>query len=171
MYRLLYLLFFCIVAIPLRAWRAWPLPMDSVDNCRDTLSYFGEFAGVASSGRFAPFWLSANTDGVVSVAPYGAYLRVGMDKEALRSARWWDYSYGVDCRLQITDNRLQITGDRAQGVGYGLQVVKLYGQARLWCFDVTMGVKPFDVGNQDYELSSGGFLLKKPEMLQVMLCI
>ena len=149
MYRLLYLLFFCIVAIPLRAWRAWPLPMDSVDNCRDTLSYFGEFAGVASSGRFAPFWLSANTDGVVSVAPYGAYLRVGMDKEAVRSARWWDYSYGIDLLGGV-----DIDGFRGQ-------VVKLYAHARLWCFDVTVGVKPFDVGNQDYELSSGGFLFSR----------
>ena len=149
MYRLLYLLFFCIVAIPLRAWRAWPLPMDSVDNCRDTLSYFGEFAGVASSGRFAPFWLSANTDGVVSVAPYGAYLRVGMDKEAVRSARWWDYSYGIDLLGGV-----DIDGFRGQ-------VVKLYAHARLWCFDVTVGVKPFDVGIQDYELSSGGFLFSR----------
>lgn len=157
MYRLLYLLFFCIVAIPLRAWRAWPLPMDSVDNCRDTLSYFGEFAGVASSGRFAPFWLSANTDGVVSVAPYGAYLRVGMDKEAVRSARWWDYSYGIDLLGGV-----DIDGFRGQ-------VVKLYAHARLWCFDVTVGVKPFDVGNQDYELSSGGFLFSRnaPSMPRV----
>lgn len=157
MYRLLYLLFFCIVAIPLRAWRAWPLPMDSVDNCRDTLSYFGEFAGVASSGRFASFWLSANTDGVVSVAPYGAYLRVGMDKEAVRSARWWDYSYGIDLLGGV-----DIDGFRGQ-------VVKLYAHARLWCFDVTVGVKPFDVGNQDYELSSGGFLFSRnaPSMPRV----
>ncbi len=157
MYRLLYLLFFCIVAIPLRAWRAWSLPMDSVDNCRDTLSYFGEFAGVASSGRFAPFWLSANTDGVVSVAPYGAYLRVGMDKEAVRSARWWDYSYGIDLLGGV-----DIDGFRGQ-------VVKLYARARLWCFDVTVGVKPFDVGNQDYELSSGGFLFSRnaPSMPRV----
>ena len=157
MYRLLYLLFFCIVAIPLRAWRAWPLPMDSVDNCRDTLSYFGEFAGVASSGRFAPFWLSANTDGVVSVAPYGAYLRVGMDKEAVRSARWWDYSYGIDLLGGV-----DIDGFRGQ-------VVKLYAHARLWCFDVTVGVKPFDVGNQDYELSAGGFLFSRnaPSMPRV----
>ena len=173
MYRLLYLLFFCIVAIPLRAWRVWPLPMDSVDNCRDTLSYFGEFAGVASSGRFAPFWLSTNTDGVVSVAPYGVYLRAGIDKEAVRSARWWDYSYAVDCRFQVTDNRLQITDNIVQGVGYGVQIVRLYGHARLWCFDVTVGVKPFNLGNQDYELSSGGFLFSRnaPSMPRVSIGI
>ncbi|MBO5345653.1 MAG: hypothetical protein J6A44_01960 [Paludibacteraceae bacterium] len=161
MCRLLYLLFFCTIAIPLWAWRAWPLPMDSADNRRDTLTYFGEFMGLASSGRFAPFWMSANRDGVVSVSPYSAHLRGGIEKEAVRDARWWDYSYGVDVRLQITDNRLQRVGNNGQSVGCGLQIVKLYAYARLWCFDVTVGVKPFDMGNQDYELSAGGFLFSR----------
>ena len=135
--------------------------MDSADNRRDTLTYFGEFMGLASSGRFAPFWMSANRDGVVSVSPYSAHLRGGIEKEAVRDARWWDYSYGADVRLQITDNRLQRIGDNGQSVGYGLQIVKLYAHARLWCFDVTVGVKPFDMGNQDYELSAGGFLFSR----------
>ena len=161
MCRLLYLLFFCTIAIPLWAWRAWPLPMDSADNRRDTLTYFGEFMGLASSGRFAPFWMSANRDGVVSVSPYSAHLRGGIEKEAVRDARWWDYSYGVDVRLQITDNRLQRVGNNGQSVGCGLQSVRLYAHARLWCFDVTVGVKPFDMGNQDYELSAGGFLFSR----------
>ena len=78
------------------AWKWWPLPMDSADSGRDSLVYFGEFMGLASSGEFAPFWFSTNRDGAVSVAPYSSYLRIGVDKEAVRSARWWDYSYGID---------------------------------------------------------------------------
>ena len=114
MYRLLYLLFFCTIAIPLWAWKAWPLPMDSVDNNQDTLIYFGEFTGLASSGRFAPFWFSTNTDGRVSPSPYSIYLRGGIEKQASRFARWWDYSYGVDLlggidgRIHFIDYRLQI---------------------------------------------------------------
>ena len=154
MYRLVYLLFLWVVAMPCWAWRAWPLPMDSVDEGRDTLSYSVKLMGLASSGEFAPFWLSTNTDGVVGVSPFSAYLRGGIEKRAVRESRWWDYSYGVDCRLQITDNRVR-------GVDCGLQIVRLYGHARLWCFDVTVGVKPWDVGNQDYELSSGGFLFSR----------
>ena len=163
--RFCFLLFLLTCSITGWAWKSWPLPMDSVDNCRDTLSYFGEFAGVVSLGELAPFWLSTNTDGMVSVAPYSTYLRVGIDKEAVRSARWWDYSYGVDL-LGGVDSRLQITD-------YRLQVVRLYGHARLWCFDVTVGVKPFDVGNQDYELSSGGFLFSRnaPSMPRVSIGI
>ena len=161
MRRLFFLLTLLIVSAKGWAWKAWPLPMDSVDNNRDTLCYYGEFMGLASSGRFAPFWFSANNDGVISVSPFSTHLRVGIEKNASRSARWWDYSYGVDCRLQITDNRLQMIDNRAQSVVYGLQVVRLYAHARLWCFDVTFGIKPFDMGNQDYELSSGGFLFSR----------
>ena len=147
------------------AWKAWPLPMDSVDSNRDTLLYFGEFAGVASSGRFAPFWLSTNTDGMVSIAPYSAYLRVGVEKDASRPARWWDYSYGVDL-LGGGDYRMNVANCK-------LQIVKLYAHARLWCFDVIVGVKPFDVGNHDYELSSGGFLFSRnaPSMPRVSIGI
>ncbi len=135
------------------AWKAWPLPIDSVDNNRDTLCYQGEFMGLASSGEFAPFWISTNTYGVVGVFPFSTHLRVGVEKKAVRWARWWDYSYGVDLvgRLQMTDN----------GLGLSRQIVRLYAHARLWCFDITAGIRPWDVGNQDCELSAGGFLFSR----------
>lgn len=131
------------------AWKAWPLPMDSVDNKYDTISYCGEFMGLASSGKFAPFWFSANRDGVVSFAPYSTLLRARIDKEAIRESRWWDYSYGVD-----------ISGG-VDLYGWNAQIVRLYAHARLWCFDILLGIKPFDLGNHDYELSSGGFLFSR----------
>ena len=168
--RLLYLLFLWVVAMPLWAWRVWPLPMDSVDNDRDTLCYHGEFMGVASSGKFVPFWMSTNTDGVVGVSPFSTHLRGGIEKKAVRQARWWDYSYGVDLlgrlqnidyRLQRTENREQITDYRFGMCGVSGQIVKLYAHARLWCFDITAGIKSWDVGNQDYELSAGGFLFSR----------
>ena len=96
MRRLSVILILLAVSVGGWAWKAWPLPMDSVDNGRDTLRYCGEWMGLASSGRFAPFWLSTNTDGVVGLSPFSTHLRAGIEKEAVRQARWWDYSYGVD---------------------------------------------------------------------------
>ena len=159
--RLFSLLFLLIVAVNTWAWKFWPLPMDSADCGRDSLVYLGEFMGLASSGEFAPFWFSTNRDGAVSVASYSSYLRVGVDKEAVRPARWWDYSYGVDV----------LGGGDAYGAN--AQVVKLYAHARLWCFDMTAGIKPFDMGNQDYELSAGGFLFSRnaPSMPRVSIGI
>ena len=163
--RLLYLLFLWVVAMPCWAWRAWPLPMDSVDNNRDTLCYYGEFMGLASSGKFAPFWMSTNTDGVVGVSPFSTYLCGGIEKKAVRQARWWDYSYGA----QIVVGGQQSTVNSRCSTDFRFQIVKLYAHARLWCFDITAGVKPFDVGNQDYELSAGGFLFSRnaPSMPRV----
>ncbi len=171
MRRLSVILILLAVSVGGWAWKAWPLPMDSVDNGRDTLRYCGEWMGLASSGRFAPFWLSTNTDGVVGLSPFSTHLRAGIEKEAVRQARWWDYSYGIDVlgRLQITDYRLQIrenplvlrTLPLKQGENMGGQIVRLYAHARLWCFDITAGIKPWDVGNQDYELSAGGFLFSR----------
>ena len=116
--RLLYLLFLWVVAMPCWAWRAWPLPMDSVDNNRDTLCYYGEFMGLASSGKFAPFLMSTNTDGVVGVSPFSAYLRGGIEKKAVRQARWWDYSYGA----QIVVGGQQSTVNSQQSMFNGFSV-------------------------------------------------
>ena len=144
----LILVFLLFCSISVWSWRAWPLPFDSIDEGKDTLLYSGEFMGLASSGRFAPFWMSTNTDGVVGVSPFSAYLKIGLEKDAVREARWWDYSYGVN-----------LLG----GVEYDWEakVERLYGHVRLWCFDVTLGIKPFDMGNHDYDLSSGGFLFSR----------
>lgn len=133
----------------LLAWTPWPLPMDSVDSGCDVLRYSTNYSLLVSTGKFAPFWMSTNTDGVVSISPIATHLRAFVEKKDTRSARWWDYSYGVDLLGGV---------DTYQ---WRAQIVRLYAHARLWCFDVTAGIKPFDMGNQDYELSSGGFLFSR----------
>lgn len=144
-----------------KAWKPWPLPMDSTDHCRDTLTYFGEFMGLASSGQFAPFWFSANTDGLVSLSPFSTYLRAGIEKTSVRHARWWDYSYGLDVAGGVDSHN------------WNAQIVQLYAHTRLWCFDITIGIKPFDMGNHDYDLSAGGFLFSRnaPSMPRISIGI
>lgn len=151
------LILFSLVSCRLLAWKPWPLPMDSADTGRDTLFYEGKWGGVVSSGRFAPFWLSTNTYGTVSPYPFSTYLRAGIDKPAVRDARWWDYSYGLD-----------LVGGVDSRSWYG-RVVSLFGHVRLWCFDISAGWRPHDYGNQDYDLSAGGFLFSRnaPTMPEV----
>lgn len=137
------------LALDVLAWAPWPLPMDSIDNNRDTLYYNGEFAAHVASNKYAPFWLYTNTYGVVSEQPMATHLMLAMDKPAVRGSRWWDYSYGV-----------QIMGGR-DVVQWRYQFVETYAHLRLWCFDVTAGIKPEMWGNQDMDLSAGGMLFSK----------
>lgn len=143
------------------AWRPWSLPMDSADRALDTLSYHARWTGTIASGRYAPFWFTAGKHGTISVQPGSTLLRGGISKPAVRHARWWDYSYGIDLvgGLDVTPQRT--SGDirpRYQAQTYG-NIVELYAHLRLWCFDITAGWLPMDVGNQDPTLSSGGLLV------------
>ena len=52
-------------------------------------------SAVASSGKYAPFWLVSNTNGDVSVSPYSGNLTAGIYKEAVHNERWWDYDFAV----------------------------------------------------------------------------
>lgn len=134
--------------------------MDSADDRLDTLTYHGVWQGVAASGLYSPFWFSATSDGTVPIAPLSTSLRGGIEKEAVRHARWWDYSYGIDIlgigALESYWRTLDIISLKP---ALTPRIVKLYAHARLWCFDLTVGWKPVDWGNQDYGLTSGGMLL------------
>lgn len=145
------------------AWKPWPLPMDSADRALDTLLYHGSWSGVAATGSRAPFWFSANTSGAVSTRPLSTLLRGGISKPAVRPARWWDYSYGVDLVggvEQMPQKRSGCIVTPSHPALYG-RIVELYAHARLWCFDFTVGWKPLDAGNHDYELSSGGMIMSR----------
>ena len=71
----------------LLAWTPWPLPMDSVDSGCDVLRYSTNYSLLVSTGKFAPFWMSTNTDGVVSISPIATHLRAFVEKKDTRSAR------------------------------------------------------------------------------------
>ena len=130
------------------SWDWWPTGIcDSVSSGEDTLRWTAGISAVASSGRYAPFWLVSNTNGDVSASPYSGNLTAGIYKEAKHDARWWDYDFAV-----------RMTG-RAEypkrGTGYFNQ---LYAHVRLYIFDITAGIKPMIYETQDTALTMGSFL-------------
>lgn len=144
-----------LLSTPAAAWKPWPLPMDSADTSSDTLTYNVSATGTGASGACAPFWFSAARDGTVPTQPGSILLRGRIQKPAVRDARWWDYSYGVD-----------VTGGagftpRPVSVAWYGRITELYAHTRLWCFDITAGWKPMDTGNQDRYLSAGGLLVSR----------
>ena len=115
-------------------------------------------SGVASSGRYAPFWLQSNTNGDVSSSPFSGNLTAGVYKEAVHPERWWDY----DCAIRLT-GRLQspIPGapfaiQQSLGTGY---LNAAYAHVRLFIFDFTAGIKPMQYETQDSLLSMGSMVL------------
>ena len=130
------------------SWDWWPTGIrDSVSAGEDTLRWTAGISAVASSGRYAPFWLHHNTNGDISASPYSGNLTAGIYKEAQHAERWWDYNFAV-----------QLTG-RAEypktGTGYFNQ---LYAHVRLYIFDITAGIKPMIYETQDTALTMGSFL-------------
>ena len=137
----------CLFARDL-SWEWWPTGLrDSVPAGNDTLRYIAGVSAVASSGKYAPFWLVSNTNGDVSVSPYSGNLTAGIYKEAVHNERWWDYDFAV-----------QLTG-RAEypktGTGYSNL---LYAHVRLFLFDITAGIKPMIYETQDTALSMGSMV-------------
>ena len=131
------------------SWEWWPTGLrDSVPAGNDTLRYMAGVSAVASSGKYAPFWLVSNTNGDVSVSPYSGNLTAGIYKEAVHPERWWDYDFGV-----------QLTGRIAYpitGTGY---FNLLYAHVRLFLFDITAGIKPMIYAMPDTALSMGSMIL------------
>ena len=64
-------------------------------TAQSKLNYCAQMAGVASSGDFSPFWLSANRNGISSLDNDWGYLRLGADG-ATTLKDDWSLSYGAD---------------------------------------------------------------------------
>lgn len=145
-----YILIVCLcIGHTVFAWAPWPLPMDSADNQADSIIYGVELTAVTSSGTYAPFWLQTNRFGTISAQPHSGNLSGYIGKAATRPNRWFDYDFGVELIGRV---------DTKGGTGFFQQ---LYGHVRLYVFDITIGIKPETWGNQDPELSSGGFLFSQ----------
>ena len=136
-------------ALPALAWKPWPLPMDSADRAQDTIAYGAMLTAVTSTGDYAPFWLQTNRNGAISYRPHSGNLSAYIGKEATRPNRWWDYDFGLELIGQLHTKG---------GTGF---LQQCYGHVRLYVFDITAGIKPETFGNQDSELSSGGFLFSQ----------
>ena len=113
----------------------------------DTLRWMAGVSAVASSGDYAPFWMTSNTNGDVSSRPYSGNLTAGIYKEAVHPERWWDYDFAV-----------RLTG-RAESPKTGTGYLNLaYAHIRLFLFDFTAGIKPMIYETQDTLLSMGSMI-------------
>lgn len=140
------------------SWEWWPTGIrDSVPAGDDTLRYDGHIYAVASSGRFAPFWLQSNTLGDISSSPYSGNLSAGIYKTAQHPERWWDYDFALQATLRLQS--------RIAGSAFGIQqrvaagyLNMAYAHVRLYLFDLTVGIKPMIYETQDTLLSAGSLL-------------
>lgn len=156
---LVILLFFasCVQAREL-SWAWWPTGIqDSVSAGADTLRYMGGVCAVASSGKYAPFWLQSNVNGDISSSPFSGNLTAGIYKEAVHPERWWDYDFAVQMtgRVQSPVAGSAIPLQKGYGTGY---FNLAYAHVRLYIFDITAGIKPMIYGPPDTLLTSGSLL-------------
>ncbi len=115
----------------------------------DSICYRVGLEGYTSSGEFLPFWLQTNRYGAVSARPHSANLSAKIEKGLSSPQRWFDYGFGLEAIGQ------------ADADGVRAFVQEAYVKVRLSVFDFTVGIKPDTWGNQDPDLSSGGFLFSK----------
>ena len=140
------------------SWDWWPTGINGdATNKTDTLRWNVGVSALASSGKYAPFWLQSNENGDVSWSPYSGNLTVGVSKDAINTERWWDY----DCAVQLTgrvQSPIKESGFEMQkwyGTGY---FNLLYAHVRLFIFDVTAGISPMIYETQDSLLSMGSMI-------------
>ena len=140
------------------SWKWWPTGIqDSVPAGQDTLRYSLGISALASSGKYAPFWLQSNTHGDVSSSPYSGNLSAGVYKEAVHPERWWDYDFAVQMTGRLQSRIPDAPFGTQQKVGTGYFNLA-YAHVRLYIFDITVGIKPMIYETQDSLLSSGSLL-------------
>jgi hypothetical protein len=140
------------------SWTWWPTGIrDEVSAGEDTLRYCVGLNALASSGRYAPFWLQSNMNGDVSSSPYNGNLTAGIYKEAVHPERWWDYDFAVQLtgRAQSKIQDSPFATQQKYVTGYFNQA---YAHVRLYIFDLTVGIKPMIYETQDTALTSGSLM-------------
>ena len=155
----LHIILLCLAICPIQAqnWNWWPLGLTHDQIKGDTLYYGAEILGVASSGRFAPFWLHSNRNGNISASPYSGNLSAWICKPAAQSRRWFDYTFAVQMTGRIQSNISTVFSPyQKQITGYFNQ---LYAHIRLYFVDITAGIKPINYESIDPLLSSGSMIL------------
>lgn len=154
--RLILPLLLLFLALPVRAWNWWPLPMATADSGRDSLFYTFSLSGVASSGKTAPFWLQSNRHGDIAASPYSGNLTAGIIKPATRPCRWFDYDFAFTLtgRLQSRTDYICAPENRTGQLYTNLA----YAHIRLYIIDITAGIQPEQYGSPDPELTGGGLL-------------
>jgi len=115
----------------------------------DTIKYDVGFMGMASSGKYAPFWLQSDQYGKISSTPFSAGILAGVSKDFGAKKGLFDYRFKANLLLQ-TDK------DKTTAVFH-----EYYVHARFSVFDFIVGAREEVLGNQDSTLSCGGFLFSK----------
>lgn len=106
-----------------------------------------EMSGTASTGEYAPLWLTANRYGLSSTAPQSGYLRARVERDLLNdSARVWKLGYGLDLAIAA--------GHERTGIVQQAYVEGAWKKLRL-----TLGAKQQPMETQNTELSSGAMSL------------
>lgn len=155
--RLLTIVFLLISnAVIAQNWDWWPLGLTHENLKGDTLHYTAELLGMASSGTYAPFWLQSNRNGNIAASPYSGNISAGIYKPATQAKRWYDYDFAVQLTGRLQSNLPTIfVPYQKLGTGYFNQ---LYAHIRLYCVDITAGIKPIVYESVDPLLSSGSMI-------------
>ncbi len=115
----------------------------------DTIKYNLKFYGLTSSGTYAPFWLQSDQYGKISSNPLSTSLMAGIEKDFSQKKSIFHYGFKADLLLQSEPQTTQI------------YFHELYGKAKFFVFDLIVGAREENLGNQDSTLSSGGLLLSR----------
>jgi hypothetical protein len=114
----------------------------------DTIKSDVGFMGVASTGN-APFWLQSNRYGLIPASPASAGMMAGINKEFGTKERLFDYGFKANLLVQAYGNKTAV------------RLHEFYAKARFSVFDLIIGAREEQLGNQDSTLSCGGFLFSK----------
>lgn len=140
------------------SWDWWPTGIvDGVSAGADTMQYNIGVSALASSGRFAPFWLQSNMNGDISSSPFSGNVSAGVYKQAVHNERWWDYDFAVQLTGRVQSRIPGSAFDMQQRMATGY-FNQLYAHLRLYIFDITAGIKPMIYEMQDTALSMGSMV-------------
>lgn len=140
------------------SWDWWPTGIvDGVSAGADTMQYNIGVSALASSGRFAPFWLQSNMNGDISSSPFSGNVSAGVYKQAVHNERWWDYDFAVQLTGRVQSRIPGSAFDMQQRMTTGY-FNQLYAHLRLYIFDITAGIKPMIYEMQDTALSMGSMV-------------
>lgn len=127
---------------------------------RPTISVETSMTG--ASGSAAPLWLTANRDGLSSIANTSAYLRAGVARPigavgTKNSAqRNWSYGYAADVALAYPNGSTPSNGCPSR-----LFVHQLYGEAQYRKVRLTVGSKVQPLEFKNDALSTGGMTFSR----------
>ncbi|MBR4519818.1 MAG: hypothetical protein IKO63_00200 [Paludibacteraceae bacterium] len=140
------------------SWDWWPTGIvDGVSAGADTMQYNIGVSALASSGRFAPFWLQSNMNGDISSSPFSGNVSAGVYKQAVHNERWWDYDFAVQLTGRVQSRIPGSAFDMQQRMTTGY-FNQLYAHLRLYVFDITAGIKPMIYEMQDTALGMGSMV-------------